>query len=204
MPAPSNHLDWHALILAKCSKLVYRAGLYLSGRVTTAQGPLHGDAISHSFSVEGKTVIQKFDAWTGAPISCPQSYEHAISRMKRDGVEFIVASHILQASPVWSVPLPQECWYWCWHTLVPLHQTLHPWSNVDTPKDVQRTAQSSQSSNLQESPLSVTGLVADNPHSLTLLQSHSYLQFVPLRQWWHILPTQLAQLYKVECPLQDQ
>ena len=35
-----------------------------------------------------------------APISNPNNYEPAISRMKRGGVAFIVASHILQASPV--------------------------------------------------------------------------------------------------------
>ena len=43
---------------------------------------------------------KKIDAWVSTPISCPQSYELAISRMKTGGVEFIIASHILQASPV--------------------------------------------------------------------------------------------------------
>ena len=105
-----KHLEWHALVLAKCSKLVYRAGLYAPGRVMMAQGPLCGGARrSHGISVEGEMVTKKIDAWASAPISCPQCYELAISRMKRSGVEFIVASHILQASPVWSVPPPQEC-----------------------------------------------------------------------------------------------
>ena len=66
-----------------------------------AQGPMHGDArCSHNISVEGKGVTPKIDAWTSTPISCPQSYEIAVSRMKRGGVGFIVASHILQASQV--------------------------------------------------------------------------------------------------------
>ena len=65
------------------------------------QGPLCGNArSSYSISVEGKMVTQKFDVWASAPFSCPQRYELAISRMKRGGVEFIVAIHILQALPV--------------------------------------------------------------------------------------------------------
>ena len=42
----------------------------------------------------------KINAWVSAPISCPWSYEPAISRVKRGGVEFIIASCILQASHV--------------------------------------------------------------------------------------------------------
>ena len=55
---------------------------------------------SHDISVEDKMVTPKINAWANAPISCPQSYELAISSMKRGGVEVIVAGHILQASPV--------------------------------------------------------------------------------------------------------
>ena len=70
---PPNCLDWHALVLAKCSKLGYRAGLYLSGRVMMAQGPLHGDARSyHDISVEGDMVTQKIDAGASTPFSHPR------------------------------------------------------------------------------------------------------------------------------------
>ena len=63
-----------------------------------AQDPIHWDArSSHGISVEGKGVAQKINAWTCTPISCPQSFELAISRMKRGGVEFIIARHIPQA-----------------------------------------------------------------------------------------------------------
>ena len=86
---------------AQCSKLVYRAGLYPSGRVMMVQGPLCGDArSSHGISVEDKMVGQKIDALASTPVSCPQSYELAISRIKRGGIEFITTSPILQASLV--------------------------------------------------------------------------------------------------------
>ena len=42
----------------------------------------------------------KIDAQTSTPISCPQSFELAISRTKRGGVEFIIASFIPQVSMV--------------------------------------------------------------------------------------------------------
>ena len=52
-----NHLDQHALMLAKCSNLVHKAGIYPSGRVMMAQGTLHWDArSSHGISVEGEAV----------------------------------------------------------------------------------------------------------------------------------------------------
>ena len=54
-----------------------------------------GDArSSHSISVQDEIVTPKFDAWASAPISHPQSYELAISSLKRGGVEVIVAGHI--------------------------------------------------------------------------------------------------------------
>ena len=58
MSVPSNHLDWHAFMPAKSSKLVYRAGLYPSGRVRMAQGPLSGDArSSYGISVGAEAVV---------------------------------------------------------------------------------------------------------------------------------------------------
>ena len=106
IPAPSNHLDWHALMPAKCSKVVYRAGLYPSSRVMMAQGPLCGDTrSSQDINVRDEMVTQIIYVWASTLISCPQHYELAISRMKRGGVQFIIASHILQAL----VPLLQEC-----------------------------------------------------------------------------------------------
>ena len=64
--------------------------------------------------------------------------------------------------------------------------------------------QASQSPNLEQSLLPVTGLMADNLYFVVLSQSHSYLEFVPLGQWYHTLPTQLIQLYKGEYPQQGQ
>ena len=94
-------LDQHALMPDKCSKLVYRAGLYPSGRVMMAQGPFCGDTWNcHGISVEGEMVTQKIDEWATTPVLCPKRYAFAISRMKRGGVEFIIPSCILQASPV--------------------------------------------------------------------------------------------------------
>ena len=91
-------------------KLAFRAGFYPFSRVTLVLGPLHGYArSSHSISVEHKAVTQKIDAWAGTPISHPQSYEFAISNMKRGRVEVTMAGCILQASLVWSAPLPLEC-----------------------------------------------------------------------------------------------
>ena len=69
---------------------------------------------------------QNIHAWANAPISCHQSYELAISRTKRGEVEITIVSHILQVSPVLSVPLPQKCKCWCPHTPGP------PSSNFST------------------------------------------------------------------------
>ena len=66
-----------------------------------AQGPLHCNArSSHGISVEGKGVTPKINVQSSTPISCHQSFELAISRMKSGGVEFVIASHIPQASLV--------------------------------------------------------------------------------------------------------
>ena len=122
-----NHLDQHPLMLTKCSKLVYRAGLHPSGWVMMAQCPLCGDArSSHSIVVEGETVAQKLMCGLALQFHAPQSYELAISRMKRGEIEFIIAGHILQASLVWSVPLPQEWWHWCLHTPGPSTSNSSP------------------------------------------------------------------------------
>ena len=62
----------------------------------------------------------------------------------------------------------------------------------------------SQSPNLEESLLSVAVLMAENLHFVVLSQSHSYLKFVSLGQWWqYTLPAQLTWPYKVECPPQE-
>ena len=52
--------------------------------------------------------------------------------------------------------------------------------------------------------MSVTWPVADSLHFVALSHSHSYLEFVPIGWWQCTPPTQLAPLYKVECPLQEQ
>ena len=62
---------------------------YPFGRVTTVLGPLHGDArSSYSISVADEGVPPKINVQASTPVSKPQSYEVAISSMKRGGVEF--------------------------------------------------------------------------------------------------------------------
>ena len=64
-------------------------------------GPLHGDARSpHSISVEDEAVTPKIDAQDSTPIPCPQSYELAISSMKKCAAEVTTGGHILQVSLV--------------------------------------------------------------------------------------------------------
>ena len=64
-------------------------------------GALHGGhRSSHGISVEDGIVAPKIDAQASTPISHPQSYELAISSMKRGWIRVIVTGHILQASLV--------------------------------------------------------------------------------------------------------
>ena len=54
-----------------------------------------GDArSSHSIYVQGEISTPKIGAQASAPISYCQSYELAISRLKRGGIEVITAGHI--------------------------------------------------------------------------------------------------------------
>ena len=116
---------------------------YPFGRVRMVQGPLHEDArSSHSINVEGEVVTPKINVWASSPVSCPQSYELAISRMKRGGVELL--------QPVISYK-PHHCdlYLHCQNVkidsltaLVPLHWTFHPCSNRATPENILSTAQS--------------------------------------------------------------
>ena len=102
-----------------------------------------GDARNpHSISIKDESVIQKSMHGLVVPFPTPQSYELAISRMKRGGIEFMMAGYILLASPVWSVPPLWEHQCWLPHTLVPLHWTFHPWFNRDTPENTLRITQS--------------------------------------------------------------
>ena len=48
----------------------------------------------HGISVHDEKVTPNINAWASIPISCPQSYELAIFRMKRGGVDVIIAGHI--------------------------------------------------------------------------------------------------------------
>ena len=60
-----------------------------------------GDARnSHGISVQDESVTQKLMHGLTHHFPTPESYELAISRMKRGGVEFIMASCILLASLV--------------------------------------------------------------------------------------------------------
>ena len=83
-------------ISTESSKSAFRAGFfYPVDRVTLVGVPCMGDArSSHSMSVQDEIVTPKIDAWASAHISHPQSYKLPISRLKRGGVEVIVASHI--------------------------------------------------------------------------------------------------------------
>ena len=57
-------------------------------------GPLHGEHQElHGICIHDKLIILKINAWASAPIPHPLCCELAISRMKRGGVEVIVASH---------------------------------------------------------------------------------------------------------------
>ena len=76
------------------------------------------------------------------PFSAPQSYELAISRMKRGGVEFIVAGCILLASPVWSVPLASEHQHWLPHTPSPSTLNFSPLIQQGHFENIWRIAQS--------------------------------------------------------------
>ena len=63
----------------------------------------------HGISIQDEKIIPKIAGLAITPIPAPpQRYELAISRIKRGGVEFIMAGHILQASLLWLVPLPPE------------------------------------------------------------------------------------------------
>ena len=71
-----------------------------------------------------------------------QSYEHAISRMKRGGGELIVA-----VVSFWHHCCDQYLHHWNTNVdsltfPVPLHQMFHPWSNRDAPENILRIAQS--------------------------------------------------------------
>ena len=168
-------------------------------------GPLCGDArSSHGISVEDEAVTPKIDAWASTPISCPQSYELAISSMKRGGVEFYCGqSFPTSITGVISTSTARN---------MPLLTPSHPWSlyielfTLDPTGMLSKTSKgqhkASCSPNLEESQLSVAGLVADISHFVALPQSHSYLELVPLEDSGECtMPTQLTQLYKGECPL---
>ena len=84
-------------------------------------------------------------------------------------------------------------------TTVPMLTPSHPWSLYIKLFTLNPTGmlwkmskgqhKASCSPNLEESQLSVIGLVADISHFVVLPQSYSYLELVPLRQWWYTMPT---------------
>ena len=87
-------------IFTESSKLALRAGF---DRGTLVWDPLHGEHqefYSHNISVQDEKITPKIDAQSSTPVSHPQSYELAICRMKRGGVEVIMVGHIFQASLV--------------------------------------------------------------------------------------------------------
>ena len=116
---------------------------YSFGRVTTVLGPLHGDArSSHSISVEDEVVTPKVNVWASTPISCPQSYELAISSMKRGVVEFNHGQPY--PASITSVINTSAARVLTFDSLIPGTSTSHfyPWSNRDALENVWRTAQS--------------------------------------------------------------
>ena len=80
----------------------------------------------HSINVKDESVVQKSMCRLVLPFSFPQSYDLPISRMKRGGVAYIMASCIILASLVWSVPLPQEHQWWLPHTPDPSTSIISP------------------------------------------------------------------------------
>ena len=134
----------------------------------------------------------------------PQSHELAISSMKRSGVKFYHG---------WSYPTSIISVISMSAARAPTLSPSHSWSlyielfTLDPTRMLQKMCngqhKASCSPKLEESQLSVAGLAADISHFVALPQSHSYLELVPLGWWWHTMPTQLAQPYKGECPLQE-
>ena len=169
-----------------------------------AQGPLYGDArSSHGISVDGGGVTPKIDVQSSTPISCPQRFELAISRMKRGGVEFVIASHIPQASLVWSVLLCMNAGIDAYTPVVPLHWTLHPWSNTDAPEDIWRTALSFPITQLR-GVSAVCCLASSRQSTLCGTFSVSLLPEVCSSRAMVVhLSAQLTWLYKGKCPLQE-
>ena len=159
---------------------------------------------SHGISVEDEVVTPKIDVWASTPISHPQSFELAISSMKRGGVEFYRSQPcILEASPVWintsATRTPKLTSSHPWSLYI---QTFHPWSNRDTLGNVQRIAQTF----LFTQPRGVSAVCCWGQwqiisHFVALSQSHSYLELVPPGHWWCTMPTQLAQLIERGVPL---
>ena len=88
-----NHLP---PVSTQGSKLAFRAGFfYPFNRATLVGVPCMGDArSSQGISVQGEISTPEINAQASAPISHPQSYELAISRLKRGGVEVIMVGHI--------------------------------------------------------------------------------------------------------------
>ena len=63
-----------------------------------AQGPLHGKCQElHGICVQDGIVTTKIDAWASVPVSHPLYCELAVAKMKRGGVEEVVASCVFQA-----------------------------------------------------------------------------------------------------------
>ena len=106
-------------------KLAFRAGFsYPFTRTTLVGVPCMGDASSsHSISVWDKIGTPKLMHGLAPPFHSPQNYELATSKLKKGGVEVIMAHHIFWASCVWSVPLPPE--HWCWLPHTPNPSTLN-------------------------------------------------------------------------------
>ena len=174
---------------------------YPFGRVTIVLGPLSGDTrSSHGISVEDETVTPKIDTRARTPISHPQSYELEISSMKRCGVDFYCG----QSFPTSITGVINTS-----AARAPALTPSHPWSLYILPliqqgcsENVWRTAQSFLLT--QPKGVSVVCCWASG-RNFTLCGAssvHSYLELVPLGQWWCTMPTQLAHPYTGECPLQ--
>ena len=58
------------------------------------KGPFWGVLRVSQYLYSGQNGHSKIDAWDNTPVTHPSCCELAISRMKRGGVEVIMASHI--------------------------------------------------------------------------------------------------------------
>ena len=202
LSAPSG-LDWHVLMLARCSRLMHRAGLCLSRRVTAAHDSLYGDAWnSHGISVEDEAVTQKSMHGLALPDHKPKLWASNLWNKERWGWVYHDCPYptsltgVISTSLVWML------------TLTP----SHPWSlyleifTLDLMWTLWKMSDGQHIASCSSLPRGVS-LVCHwaGGRQSTLWGAFSFSllsEFVPLGQWWHTQPIELTWPYKEECLLQ--